>query len=518
MGPEFKDLTHDQSVDLLEKKLRSRRWRLDNFYKVVDEKGRIVTFRMKFAQKLLFLGFWYCNIVLKSRQHGITTEMCILFLDTCLFNSNMSAAIIAHNNEDAKDFFNKKIKFAYDYLPEWIKNAIRARQDAAGVLSFDNGSSIRVTTSGRSGTYQLIHISEFGKMCAKFPARAEEVITGTLNTIHPGQLVTIESTAEGREGRFYEMVQESIKAQQEDRELSELDFKFHFFGAYENELNRITTPVPIPQRLQKYFEESESILGTKFEDEFKWWYVGKEKTQGELMYREHPLTPEEAFMKSMEGSYYHRQMAQARKDGRIGQYPHRPGIPVHTFWDLGFNEFNAIWFVQKVGGFINVIDYYENSGESLMHYADYLQELREKRGYQYGEWWAPHDIMVHEYTSGKTRLKFAQESGINFQVGSRVAKPTQIEAVRRTLPICRFDLEKCEKGIDRLDNYRKEWNDKLGCWRDRPYEDDNTHGADAFAVMALNLQGVHNFDEGPMVVPQEIQQLDQELSKPEGWT
>ena len=520
LGPEFKDLSQADAEALLEKKLASRRWRLDNLYKLTNEAGEVLTFRMKFAQKLLFLGFWFCNIILKSRQHGITTEMCILYLDTCLFNSNIHAAIVAHNKEDAKDFFDKKVKFAYDNLPQWLRDAIPAQTDATGVLAFSNGSSLRVTTSGRSGTYQLVHISEFGKMCARFPQKAEEVVTGTLNTIHPGQLVTIESTAEGREGRFFEMCQDSQKAQQEGRELGKMDFKFHFFGAYENELNRIDTPVPIPKRLQEYFKKAEANLGIKFEDEFKWWYVSKEKTQGELMYREHPLTPEEAFMKSMEGAYYARQMADVRKGKRITKVPHKEGIQVHTFWDLGFNELTAIWFAQLIGREVHVIDYYENSGESLMHYADYCRNIRDKNGkpYQYGKWWAPHDITVHEYTSGKTRLKFAQESGVNFEVGGRTSKPTQIEAVRRTLPICWFDAENCEKGISRLDGYRKEWNDRLGCWRDKPFDDDNTHGADAFAVLALEMSGVHNWDTGPVINPVERQKTDQELQDPSGWT
>jgi hypothetical protein len=249
LGEEFKGLGIEEAQALLIKRLGSRRWRLDNLYKVTDEKANVLTFKMRFAQKLLFLSMWFCNIVLKSRQHGITTFMCILLLDTCLFNSNMHTAIIAHNKEDAKDFFTKKVKFAYDNLPNWLKAGFKAKQDAVGVLSFDNGSSIRVTTSGRSGTYQMVHVSEFGKMCAKFPAKAQEVITGTLNTIHPGQIVTIESTAEGREGKFYEMTKDAMNAAKEGRQLSELDFKFHFFGANEKAENRVTIPVPIPTRL-----------------------------------------------------------------------------------------------------------------------------------------------------------------------------------------------------------------------------------------------------------------------------
>lgn len=514
LGSEFQGLSLEDAGALLEKRLASRRWRLDNLYKVTDEAGSVFTFKMRFAQKLLFLGFWFCNLILKSRQHGITTEMCILQLDTALFNSNIHCAIIAHNKEDAKDFFTKKVKFAYDNLPNWLKVAMPAKQDAVGVLSFENGSSMRVTVSGRSGTYQFVHISEFGKMCARYPARAEEVITGTLNTIHPGQMVTIESTAEGRGGRYYEMVQDAIRLQQEGRPLSQLDFKFHFFGAHEREGNRISTPVPIPKRLEEYFEKVESKLGVRLDQEFKWWYVTKEKVQGEFMFREHPLTPEEAFMQSIEGSYYSREMADLRKRGGILNVPYKPGHLVNTFWDLGLNNLNAIWFVQFIGKEIHVIDYYENSGEGLLHYAEYLRKLK----YLYGRWVAPHDITVHEYTSNKTRLAIAKEMGINFEVGPKVSKATQIETVRLTLPVCYFDGEKCEKGIERLDNYRKQWNDKLACWRDQPLDDDNTHGADAFALMAMSAPGVHSWDSPQPLDPLGRGKDDIEMADPAGWS
>lgn len=517
---QFAGLTHEEALVELEKRLDSRRWRLDNLYYITNEAGEVLQFKMKYAQKLLFLGMWYCNIILKSRQHGITTFICILYLDTCLFNSNISAAIIAHNKEDAKDFFNKKVRFAYDNLPAWLREAIPAQTDAVGVLAFGNGSSLRVTTSGRSGTYQLVHISEFGKMCAKFPAKAEEVITGTLNTVHPKQIVTIESTAEGREGRFYEMCADAIKMQDEGRDLGLMDYKFFFFGAPENDLNYIDTPVPIPARLDNYFDEQEAKAGHPLDKEFKYWYVSKEKTQGELMKREHPLSHIEAFEQSMLGSYYVREMTDARKGKRICSVPYKDGSLVHTFWDLGFNEMTAIWFIQMIGREVHVIDYYENSGEGMMHYADYLKNRKDREGnnYRYGEWWAPHDIMVHEYTAGKTRIDMAREVGISFQVGAKTSKPSQIQAVRNMLPLCWFDLERCDIGIARLDAYRKEWNDRLGCWRDTPLKNDDTHGADAFAVAALELRGVQNWHEGPPINSKERKATEQALQDPGGWT
>jgi hypothetical protein len=109
--PEATMTQRDWFVKVTEK-MKSQRWRLSHLYQVVNEKGKVVSFKMRLAQKLLYLGMHYLNIVLKSRQHGITTFCCLLFLDICLFNSNTHACIIAHNKDDAKDFFTKKIMFA----------------------------------------------------------------------------------------------------------------------------------------------------------------------------------------------------------------------------------------------------------------------------------------------------------------------------------------------------------------------------------------------------------------------
>ena len=218
----------------LVKRLRDRRWRLDNLYRIIDADGIEIQFRLNLAQKILFFSFWYLNLILKSRQHGITTFICIFYLDICLFNSNVTAGIIAHNKEDAQEFFERVIKYAYDHLPEDLKLSITATQDSVRKLKFSNGSSIRVTTSGRSGVFQLLHISELGKIAAQYPAKAREIVTGALNAIHAGKMVTIESTAEGREGVFYDLSQQSQALDAEVKsgkaQLTKMDYKFFFFG------------------------------------------------------------------------------------------------------------------------------------------------------------------------------------------------------------------------------------------------------------------------------------------------
>lgn len=178
---------------------------------------------------------WYCNLILKARQLGIS----LLFLDRCLFNSNQNAGTIAHTKEDAEILF-RRVKFAYDSLPVEIKLIRPANTDNARELQLSNGSTLRVGTSMRSSTLQYLHISEFGKICAKYPDKAHEIITGSLNAIAPGQYVFIESTAEGREGYFYEMCKVAQANKDSGKKLSPLDFRFiSFLGIFRKPIESI---------------------------------------------------------------------------------------------------------------------------------------------------------------------------------------------------------------------------------------------------------------------------------------
>jgi len=479
-----------------EKKLTNRRWRLDHLYKIINKDGIEIDFKMNLVQKILYLGLWYLNLILKSRQHGITTEACILFLDTCLFTSNIQAAIIAHNKEDAEDFFHRNIKHAFDNLPSSIRNNIRADRSSARVLRFSNGSSLRVTTSGRSGTYQLLHVSEYGKICAKFPDKAREIKTGSLNTVHPGNYVIIESTAEGREGDFYQMTKVAQNARQTGAHLTMMDYKFFFFAWHENVFNRLDPHgVVFLEYQSKYFQELNDKHRIRLDLWQKAWYVKKWNVQGDDMKREHPSTWIEAFEAAIMGTFYSSQFIRIREQGRITKVPFQPGILVDTWWDLGLGleDTVAIWFTQDVGREIHVIDYHEDSGEGLDHYKfKILDEWTKTKGYRYGVHGAPHDINVREIgNSAKKRINSAAEIGLRFTVAPKLSKESGIQQVRKFLGVCWFDevgtskrYMKQDVGLNSLESYRKEWNPALGSYRTTPLHDFASNGADAFRTMA----------------------------------
>lgn len=183
-----------------------------------------------------------------------------------------------------------------------------------------------------------------------------------------------------------------------------------------------------------------------------------------------------SFTAAVSGSYYGKLMTKADNENRIGPVPLDSNVGVETWWDLGIGDSTAIWFAQRVGEEIHLIDYYENSGESLMHYADVLED----KGYAYSRHIAPHDIQARELGTGKSRLEVSQELGIMFEVAPRLEVDHGIESVRNALPYCWFDREKCKLGIDALRQYRKQWDEKNQVFKNKPLHDWCSHSADAF--------------------------------------
>jgi hypothetical protein len=181
------------------------------------------------------------------------------------------------------------------------------------------------------------------------------------------------------------------------------------------------------------------------------------------------------------GSYYGRLLDEAQDAGRIGVVPIDKGAAVHTAWDLGIGDSTAIWFFQAVGREIRVIDYHEASGEALDHYAKVLQA----RGYVYGEHYLPHDAEARELGTGTTRLETLAKLGVRGKVVPAQAKDDSINAARMLIPRCWFDAERCRIGLEALRLYRRDFDERLKTFRDRPRHDWTSHAADAFAQFAI---------------------------------
>lgn len=482
-----------QLVQELQPLFDSSAWRLRNLYWIKNAKGEAVLFTPNWVQEDFLSNMWYLNLILKARQLGFTTVIVLFILDVCVHNSNVQAGIIADTDAKAEEIFRDKVQFAYEHLPVGMRQARPTVKDSTHSLEFDNGSSIQVGTSMRGTTKQYLLVTELGKIAAENPAKAEEIRTGSFNTVHAGQFLFVESTAKGREGLFAELTNIAREDQAMKRELTKLTFRFHFYPWFLDESYVLPVRQPLTKEQEAYFAKVEREMEVELTPEQKAWYVEKERTQLDEMKSEFPSTPDEPFEVSGEGRIFRREMMRARTEGRIlPRLPVVPNIPVNVFFDLGGAstragaDFMALWFHQRVGPENRLIRYYENSGYGLEHYVTYIRS----HGYLIGNFYLPHDAK-HKRLVGKDAGESVED--ILWKMGLRnlIVVPIVeqkwhdgIGATRAFLATCVFDETNAGQGIRRLDGYKKTWNNLLACWRDEPAHDDASHGADALETGA----------------------------------
>tara|TARA_R100000655_G_scaffold52579_1_gene90420 strand:- start:680 stop:1948 length:1269 start_codon:yes stop_codon:yes gene_type:complete len=184
-----------------------------------------------------------------------------------------------------------------------------------------------------------------------------------------------------------------------------------------------------------------------------------------------------SFQAAITGSYYGAIIEQLEFDNRITNVDYDESIDVETWWDLGMNDQTSIWFAQRYKGEIRLIDYYENAGEGLDHYVNIIDQ----KNYEYSKHILPHDVKVRELGNyGKSRLESLLELGIAGEVAPKLPIEDGIEAVRKALPNCWFDKDKCRQGIEYLKAYQKKWDDKNQCFRNKPHHNYASHCADSF--------------------------------------
>lgn len=475
------------------KDLANPHWRLNNLYYIKDKRGKKVKFRLNWAQKLLYKNMWYLCLILKARQLGMTTFIQIFMLDRCLFNSNTNAGVIAHNRDDAQKFFKDKIKFAYDNLPAALKQRLTAKNDSANELTFSNGSSIRVGTSLRSGTYQYLHISEYGKICAKYPDKAEEIRTGSLNTVATGQFVFIESTGEGDYGDFYDMCMEYRSY----KDLTPLDYKFFFLSWIDHPDYQLEADVEIPEDLEAYFLKIERELDRKLTHAQKTWYYKKKVTQKNKMKQEYPSTADEAFEQISEYAVYGHEIGKVLEDQRLCSLPVNPNQPVDLFLDIGKSTKTAttsVWFMQHNDPWYDFIDFYQNQ---LQPVGTYVRDIRSK-GYNIGKWYLPHDADNQKDYSMKTFKDRLIGAGVNERdivVVPRVdLVTTGIDMMKEKFSACRFDEERTKEGWKAVKAYRYEWDERKAVMGS-PVHDWASHPSDAIRQFAQGYQGANTNDE-----------------------
>src|SRR3990167_6090851 len=284
-------------------RLGSKEWRLSHLYFIKDKNKNLIQFKRNRAQKHFNENKHTRNIILKSRQLGFTTDETIETLDDVLFQRNFDGILIGQDLETAKDIFSNKVDLAWQNFR--LKELYRVNTESARQMKFNFGdgtvSSITVDSSGRSGTFQRVHITEFAKVCKNYPDKAREIIEGTIPAVPMNGRVDIESTADGSDGMFYDMF---WSAWERGETKIPTEYKAHFYNWQwdKDEIAKITM-----EQIQEFVEGKDFKLFEDYKEKhkltlkeityyyFKWLSLDKNWIS---LKKEEPTTPFEAFQSS----------------------------------------------------------------------------------------------------------------------------------------------------------------------------------------------------------------------------
>jgi len=195
-----------------------------------------------------------------------------------------------------------------------------------------------------------------------------------------------------------------------------------------------------------------------------------------------------SFDAAVEGSYYGQVLNELEEKKHMQEIPREELSRTFTAWDLGMGDSTSIWVAQLVGTEVRLIDYYENHGVGLDHYVKWIKD----NDYLKAEHILPHDVRVRELGTGKSRMEMLEESGLEVKIAPRMGLDDGIQAVRRLLPRCWFNVPKVQIGLNCLRNYRRDYDEKRKIFFERPLHDWSSHGSDSFRYLALGLDEGHS--------------------------
>ena len=185
------------------------------------------------------------------------------------------------------------------------------------------------------------------------------------------------------------------------------------------------------------------------------------------------------------GSYYCEILNDIESKNHMREIETESATQKWTAFDLGMSDSTSIWVAETIGGEIRVMDYYENHGQSLDHYIQWLKDNKYFDEYTHI---LPHDVMVRELGTGKSRYELLIEAGMNIDVARKMSVEDGIQAVRATLPSSWFrNNSTVNKGLECLRNYRRIFNEKLNVYQEKPLHDWSSHAADAFRYLMIGL-------------------------------
>lgn len=298
---------------------------IEEYLKIKDKNARIIPFKLNTPQQKLYDKIKEIKkehkpvriIILKARQMGFSTlTEAILFKET-VTHTNINAGIIAHEAKATNNLFNMS-KLYYDNLPEGFRPQILNRNAQELIFNTKENTGLNSkltcmtagTGSGRSGTYNLLHLSEL----AFWEGDIKEALLSIMQTVpnNDKSMVIIESTANGY-NYFKELWDKAVK--------NENDFIPFFVGW--NELEEYQMPYTGFELTDYEKEIKENYNLTNDQLEWRRWCIRNNCSGDEDMFKqEYPICPEEAFLNSgscvFDTRIIHNRLAKLKKPLKTG--------------------------------------------------------------------------------------------------------------------------------------------------------------------------------------------------------
>lgn len=486
-------------TELVTKYLPSKLWRLNNLYNIIDKGGEPIPFRLNRAQfKVYARSLEHSRlIILKSRQQGISTFWLISYFDDLITLANHNCGLMAQGSDEAGTLL-ERLKHTWNTCPSWVKDffGLKIVKNNSKEFTLSNNSTMFIRTSFRSSTLQRLHISELGKIANKYPERAKETKTGTLQALAPGNTGVIESTAEGV-NMFKYMWDNAVKQYAVSR-LAGKDFLPVFLSWLDDPDCVESEPqYPTDDELD-YFKRLEKELKITITPEQRnFWIVQHRELEGDI-HQEYPATPEEAFTAAQDGTFWAKrylEMVIRRNQKLPYEKLYDRNLPVYVVCDVGRSDYMVLIFFQVWQRKARIVHEYYNSGEWLGHYVNYARDAAREHGWNVIHWYLPHDMGVTDITQEeKTREEILNDLGVgSTTILEKLGKHHGIEEVREQFQNI-WIAEECEYLEQCCLNYTKTWNPLLEVWRNEPKRNQWAHGADGIRYL-IQACTVHLFDD-----------------------
>lgn len=193
-----------------------------------------------------------------------------------------------------------------------------------------------------------------------------------------------------------------------------------------------------------------------------------------------------SFDAAIPGAYYAKLIGDAYAEKRIGEHEIDSNFSVDLVADLGYTDSCSWWGWQTTRDGYRIVDFYEDDGQPIQHYIDWVKS----RPYKVNQVYLPHDARAKSLQTGKSIIEQFLSNGIRPRMVPQMSLQDGIEAARLILPKCYFDEQKTYDGLEHLRAYMREWDEKIQSYRNKPKHDQHSHAADGFRYLALAARPV----------------------------